>query len=205
MRRQMRRPRLALHEGATETTDEPMQKRPRCTASQLAGDELMRIPKRVTPAEAKLIWASLPSPSARRVAKALTQSGRRVHYSTIARWHAQGWRPVAHCLHPLEAARQAIDVAAGVLTGDAVAGVEAFVRQGGSQQQLEGMSERELLTKASREMLVTISLVCEVFRPQLLPLVVTKQAETATLMNSLVAAFRAATDGLEHSQHAASG
>jgi len=32
----------------------------------------------------------------------------------------------------------------------------AFVRQEGSQQQLEGMSDRELLTKASREMLVTI-------------------------------------------------
>src|SRR5258708_21785838 len=123
----------------------------------------MSIPKRVPPAEAKIVWASIPNPSVRRVAKALTQSGRRVHHSTIARWHAKGWRPVAHCLHPLEAARQAIDVAAGVLTGDAVAGVEAFVRQEGSHQQLEGMSDRELLMKASREMLVTISLVCEVF------------------------------------------
>jgi hypothetical protein len=100
-------------------------------------------------------------------------------------------------LHPLDAARQAMDVASGVLTGNAVAGVEAFVRQEGNQQQLEGMSDRELLTKASREMLVTIGLVCEVFRPQLLPLVAAKTTETATLMNALVAAFKAARDGLE--------
>ena len=32
-----------------------------------------------------------------------SQAGRQVHHSTIARWNAQGWRPVAHRLHPLEA------------------------------------------------------------------------------------------------------
>src|SRR5258708_527772 len=144
----------------------------------------MSIPKRVTPAEAKIVWASIPNPSVRRVAKALTQSGRRVHHSTIARWHAKGWRPVAHCLHPLEAARQAIDVAAGVLTGNPVAGVEAFVKPNGRRQELEGMSDRELLRKASRETLVVINLVCYVLRPQLPPLIATKTTETATLLNA---------------------
>jgi hypothetical protein len=75
--------------------------------------------KPVTPEEAKHVWVSIPNPSARRVAKALTQSGRRVHHSTIARWRAQDWRPVANSLHPLDAARQALEVAA-VLTGDPV-------------------------------------------------------------------------------------
>jgi hypothetical protein len=59
--------------------------------------------KPVTPEEAKRVWASIPNPSARRVAKALTQEGRRVHHSTVARWRAEEWRPVAHSLHPLEA------------------------------------------------------------------------------------------------------
>ena len=77
--------------------------------------------KPVTPEEAKRAWVSIPNPSARRVAKALTQSGRRAHHSTIARWRAQEWRPVAHSLHPLKAARQRLDMAAGVLTGDPVA------------------------------------------------------------------------------------
>jgi len=47
---------------------------------------------------------------------------------------------VANSLHPLDAARQAIDVAAGVLTGDHVAGVEAFVGQNDRQQELERLS-----------------------------------------------------------------
>jgi hypothetical protein len=172
-----------------------------CTVSQFAGDELMSLLKRVTPAEAKIVWASIPNPSARRVAKALTQSGRRVHYSTIARWHAQGWWPVAHSLHPLEAASQAIDVAAGVLTGDPVAGLEAFLKKDGGRQQLEGLSDRELLRKASREMLIVINLVCHILRAQLPLLVATKQIETAALLNAIVAACRAATDGLEQSLH----
>ena len=73
----------------------------------------MSLLKPVTPEEAKRVWVSIPNPSARRVAKALTQSGRRVHHSTIARWRAQDWRPVAHSLHPLDAATQEIDRAAG--------------------------------------------------------------------------------------------
>jgi hypothetical protein len=147
------------------------------------------------------VWVSIPNPSARRVAKALTQSGRRVHHSTIARWHAKGWRPVAHSLHPLEAARQAIDIAASVLTGDPPSGVEALVKQDGSQHDLEALCDRELLRKASRETLVVINLVCNVMRAQLPLLALTKQIETATLMNAIVAACRAATDGLKQSQH----
>jgi len=37
----------------------------------------MSLLKPVTPEEAKRAWVSIPNPSARRVAKALTQSGRR--------------------------------------------------------------------------------------------------------------------------------
>ncbi len=48
----------------------------------------MSLLKPVTPDEAKRVWVSIPNPSARRVAKALTQSARRVHHSTIVRWRA---------------------------------------------------------------------------------------------------------------------
>jgi hypothetical protein len=157
----------------------------------------MSVLKPVTPEEAKRVWVSIPNPSARRVAKALTQSGRRVHHSTVARWRAQDWRPVANSLHPLDAARQALDMAAGVLSGDPIAGVEAFGEQGGRRQELEGLSDRELLRKAARETLIIINLVCDVLRPQIMPLVATKTSETATLMNALTAGLRAAVDGLE--------
>ena len=108
---------------------------------------------------------------------------------------------MAHGPHPLEAARQAIDVAAGVLTGDPVAGVEAFVGQDGRQQELQGSSDRELLRKASRETLIVINLVFDVLPSQLPHLMATKTMETATLLNALTAGLRAAVDGLEQFHH----
>jgi hypothetical protein len=86
----------------------------------------MSLLKPVTRDEAKGVWVSILNPSARRGAKALPQLGRRVHHSTIARWRAEDWRPVAHSLHPLDAARQALDMAAGVLTGDPVSGLKVL-------------------------------------------------------------------------------
>jgi hypothetical protein len=161
----------------------------------------MSLLKPVTPEEAKRVWVAIPNPSARRVAKALAQSGRRVHHSTIARWRAQDWRPVANGLHPLDAARQALDLATGVLTGDPLAGVQILSREEGSQQELQGLSDRELLRKASREMLIAIRLVSHVLPSQLPHLMVTKTMETATLLNSLTAGLRAAVDGLEQFHH----
>jgi hypothetical protein len=161
----------------------------------------MRMLKPVTPEEAKLVWASIPNPSARGVAKALTQSGRRVHHSTIARWREQDWRPVAHGLHPLDAARQALDIAVSVLTGDAAAGVEALVERGSGQHDLGALSDRELLRKASREMLVAISLASDALRSQMPYLMATKTMETATLLNAFNAGLRAAGNGLEQFQH----
>jgi hypothetical protein len=162
----------------------------------------MSLLKAVTPEEAKKgVWVSIPNPSARRVAKALTQSGRRVHHSTVARWRAQDWRPVAHSLHPLDAARQALDMAAGVLTGDPLARVEILSRKDGSQQELEGLSDRELLRESSREMLIAVRLVSHVLPSQLPHLMATKTMETATLLNALNAGLRAAADGLEQFHH----
>jgi len=153
--------------------------------------------KPVTPEEAKRVWISIPNPNARRVAKALTQSGRRVHHSTIARWRAQDWRPVAHSLHPLEAARQTLDVAVSALTGDPIGGVKALVEQGSSQHDLGALSDHELLRKASREILVAINVASDALRSQLSYLITTRATETATLLNALNAGLRAACDGLE--------
>src|ERR1700674_4360398 len=86
----------------------------------------MNLPEPVSPSEAEAVWNSIRNPSARRVAKALTQAGRRIHHSTISRWRAEGWRPVPDRPHPLDAAKWALDVAAPVLTGEAASGVEAL-------------------------------------------------------------------------------
>jgi hypothetical protein len=82
--------------------------------------------KLVTPAEAERVWNTLPRPSARRVAMALAQSGRPVHYTTINRWRKQGWRPVAQRPHPLECAKNEITTTVPVITGDPLRGVDAI-------------------------------------------------------------------------------
>jgi hypothetical protein len=48
----------------------------------------MNLPALVTPAQAKAVWDRMDHPSTRRMATALTQSGRPVHFSTVARWKA---------------------------------------------------------------------------------------------------------------------
>jgi hypothetical protein len=74
--------------------------------------------------------------------------------------------------------------------------VEALVWQDGRQQEFERLIDHELLTMASRETLVAISLGCAVLRSQLPSLIETKATETATLMNAIAAAFSAAKDSL---------
>jgi hypothetical protein len=66
-------------------------------------------------------------------------------HRTGGRWHIA-------CIR-FEAARQEIDVAAGVLTSDAVAGLKVLSDEDedGRQQELERLSDRELLRKASRQ------------------------------------------------------
>jgi hypothetical protein len=59
------------------------------------------------------------------------------------------------------------------------------------------LSDRELLKKASREMLIAISVASHVTQSRLPTLVATKVTETATLLNALTAGLRAAVDGLE--------
>ena len=79
------------------------------------------------------------------------------------------------------------------------------MKQGGSRQGLEKLTDRELLKKASRETLIVINLVYHTLRPQLLSLLAGKQTETATLLNAIVAGLRAATIGLEQFQHIPDG
>ena len=103
--------------------------------------------KPVTPDEAATVWRTIPNPSARRVAKALTQAGRRVHFATIARWRSQGWRPVANGPHPIEAARDSFEVAARLLTGDPALGAEIFVRA--SPTYMTGNELRDLMHRTA--------------------------------------------------------
>jgi hypothetical protein len=151
----------------------------------------MRSLKPVTPEEAMAVWSSIKNPSARSVARALSQTGRKVHHSTIARWCAGGWRPVAHRPHPVDVARQALDLAVGVLTGDPAAGT-AILEKRGEREKLDGLSDSELLRKSARELCVSTILACDKFQESASTLVVENPAEAAQLLKAICRALPAA-------------
>jgi hypothetical protein len=147
--------------------------------------------RRVSPAEAAAVWTSIPSPSARRVAKMLAQSGRPVHHSTISRWRAQDWRPVVHDRHPIDAAREALDAAATGFTGDFANTTDAFAKQAERGEDLGGLGDRELLRRAARDLLVSSVVL---LRGELL--VQEKMVKTAVFLKTVATATRAASRAL---------
>src|SRR5215471_6962051 len=157
--------------------------------------KLMSLPHLVTPAEAQAVWENISEPSTRRVARALSQGGKRVHHSTIARWRAEGWRPVPNRVHPLQAARLALDVAAPVLTGDPMKGLEALLERRDLREELDRLPDHELIRRAAREALVAVALLCCELQRQATKLVVPKTLETAMLLNAIALMLKAASDG----------
>jgi hypothetical protein len=130
------------------------------------------------------------------VAKTLTQAGRRVHFSTIARWRAQGWRPVASGPHPIEAARDALDRAARLLTGDLPLGADTLVRQSEADDQLGSLDDVELLRRSSRELLIRQIGLCEIMTSRGVLLIQEKPGETGVLLKALAHATRVAARAL---------
>ena len=176
--------------------------------------------KPVTPAEAKAVWSTIRNPSARGVADALSQAGRPVHFATVARWRAQGWRHVQHGPHPVEAAREALDIAARVLTGDPKHGADFLerqakareeldglterellsavrvltgdLRQGAAREELDGLTDRELLRRATRELCISSSLLSQELQRHLPTLFPERMAEVGVLLKALSGAVYAA-------------
>ena len=151
----------------------------------------MKAIRSITPREAKAVWDSLKNPSARSVARALAQTGRKVHHSTIARWCAGGWRPMAHRPHPVEAARQVLDIAAGILTGDPAAGT-AILEKRPEREHLDGLSDSDVLRRSARELCISTILVCNKFQECGSTLVAENPAEAAQLLKALCGALPAA-------------
>src|SRR3979409_1216721 len=77
-------------------------------------------PPLVTPQEAKRVWDRQRRPSARVVAKALTQAGRPVHFTTVARWRRKGWRRNANSEHSPQTARKPVDASPSAFVDDQI-------------------------------------------------------------------------------------
>jgi hypothetical protein len=150
------------------------------------------LPK-ATPNLAKTVWGSQQSPSARSVARALTQSGRPVHFTTVNRWRAHDWRD-AKGQHPLDQARAALESALPLMTGDATSTIEGLVDRSPERQNLEALSDGELLRKAARELAVAVYVVARMtLRQEAEALVITRTGAVAVLMRALADAIRFAS------------
>jgi hypothetical protein len=106
--------------------------------------------RRATPDLAKAVWSRQQSPSARSVARALTRSGRPVHFTTVNRWRAHDWRD-AKGQHPLDQARAALESALPLMTLDPTSTIDDLVRNSPERQQLDELSDGELLRRTARE------------------------------------------------------
>src|SRR5258708_5848435 len=147
-------------------------------------------PKPVTPQEAKRVWDRQRRPSARTVAKALSQAGRAVHFATVARWKRQGWRTVAADEHPIEAATRSLDAAIPLLTGDPITAPKDFVNASESTKGLEEMADGELHARTVRETNIALIVISEAISRQCEDLMCNKTAEFAALLKALAALRR---------------
>ena len=145
---------------------------------------------KATPALAKSVWQNQKRPSARNVARAMTAAGYPVHFTTVARWKAQGWPTHINDVHPLDQARAALDSIAPLLTGDPMTKAEDLISE--AKDNLDELSDTERLRRAARELSITFILVATVIELSVPSLVASRPSEVAALIDALVACGRAA-------------
>jgi hypothetical protein len=103
---------------------------------------------------------------------------------------------VASGPHPIEAARQSLEVAARLVTGDLSLGADTLVRQSEAGDQLGSLNDVELLRRSSRELLIRQIVLCEIMTSRGVLLIRDKPGETGELLKALAHATRAAARGL---------
>ena len=142
------------------------------------------------------MWDRHHRPSARKVATALTQAGRPVHFTTINRWRRQGWRAET-TQHPVAQARTALDSVVPVLTGDPTSTCNELLASGDEREQLDRLSDRELIRQASRELAIVVIMCSRAVQRRASDLVSHSVAEVSALVLSLAKCFKAVVQGLD--------
>jgi hypothetical protein len=118
-----------------------------------------------TPAMARRVWEAQRRPSARTVARALTLAGRPVHYVTIARWKARGWRPVRSD-HPLEVARRQLEAVAPLVSGAPETTIQDLIDEP-AHKHFDELTDAEVLRRAAREAAIATALVWKAIKDRL--------------------------------------
>jgi hypothetical protein len=146
---------------------------------------------RATPALAKTVWQCQRWPSARSVARALTLSGRPVHFTTINRWRVRDWR-VATNEHPLNQARADLSSALALVTGNPTSSIDDLIGDRPGRDELEQLTDAQLLKRAARELAMAVVMVAHLVIRQA-AVVVARPGELGILFQSLAACAQAIT------------
>ena len=125
------------------------------------------LPPPVSPLEAKRVWDEQRRPSSRSVAEALTQAGRSIHFTTVARWKRREWQVEARLEHPLAAAMRMVDLAVPLLTGDPTTKAMDIFRAAAANRQ--GTIEDRAPHRATRDSLITLIILGQLLRLHLIP------------------------------------
>jgi hypothetical protein len=153
----------------------------------------------LTPALAQQVWDAMPNPSTRRVARKLRQAGTAISHETINRWRRAGWRPLERTQHPLERAREALDDALPVLTGDPLTTTTNLVAESNEHEKLEPLSDAQHLKRAVHEIAKDTVVVATVLLQQA-DRALAKPAEFGVLLQGLAACLQAVAAGFTQAQ-----
>jgi hypothetical protein len=145
-----------------------------------------------TPDQALKVWQSMTAPSTRRVATKLRQAGFSVSHMRVARWRRRGWFSQVPQRHPLTRARSSLDDAVPLLTGDPGTTAEAVGKSNAKDwEELNQLSDRELLGEATRELLIITILASRALQNQISSLMrPQKFLELTNLIKALSVCFK---------------
>jgi hypothetical protein len=93
----------------------------------------------------------------------MQQAGYPVHFVTVARWRAQGWRTTAS-VHPLEIARGGLDAIAPLVTGDPETTLEDLVDNPARRRDLDALTDGEVLRRAAREAAIATAIIAKAIK-----------------------------------------
>lgn len=158
-----------------------------------------------TPADAKAVWESFEKvdarPTARAVALAMNQTGQflPVGKSSVDRWHRKGWKAnPAPKSHPTIEAKDKVEAAVSVLTGDATTRVDDVKEAEPAQDlviTLRELPDGKLMSLAQRESYITAIVLMREVQARA-NMVSSMPREIGTLQQALAGSLAASNDGM---------
>ena len=147
--------------------------------------ERSQLPTPVTPLEAKCVWDSQRRPSSRSVARALTERGRTVHFTTVARWKKERWCTNPLQEHPLSTALRMVDLAIPLLTDDPTTLAWDLLSGTQPKQVSDIADDNERLRNFARECLTIVIIAYRKIQCRSDEFIQNKPTELSALMRAL--------------------